>query len=114
MTLRPSGSPELAQLVRLRGGLPACVPYIHRAQRIREQPPVALPPQSLGAHYSCVGETSKPVERPNPLVELRRLHVIRVTPIRGLTECRVDGVGPRAAHSAKGWKVSIDDACRLQ
>ncbi len=83
-------------------------------KRVCEQPPVALPPQSLGAHYSCVAGTSKPVESPNPLLELNRLHVIRVTAKRGLTEGRVYGVGTRAAHPAQGWKVSIADACRLE
>jgi hypothetical protein len=83
-------------------------------KRIREQPAVALPPQRLGAHYSCGGETSKRVERPNSLVELRRLHVVRVTPESGLTQSRVYGIGPGAAHSPKGWDMPVDDSCRLQ
>jgi hypothetical protein len=113
---RPVSSPELAQLVSLSGPSRNDVLNYHTAhqKRIREQPPVALPPESLGAHYSCVGETSKPVECPNPLVELRRLHMICVTPKRSLTKGRVYGVWTRAAPPAQGWKVSINDACRLQ
>ncbi len=69
---RPGEPPELAQLMRLRWSPRNDVLNYHTThqKRIREQLSVALRPLNLGAHYSCVGETSKRVERPNPLVEL--------------------------------------------